>query len=74
MSMDDERIVELQENFDHFDQDENGKIDLAEFIRLMDALQAMLTPDEARIGFQSVDSDGDGRIDFDEFKEWWGDR
>ena len=72
--MDDERIVELQENFDHFDQDENGKIDLAEFIRLMDALQAMLTSDEARIGFQSVDSDGDGRIDFDEFKEWWGDR
>ncbi len=37
--MDDERMAELQENFDHFDQDENGKIDFAEFIRLMDDLQ-----------------------------------
>ncbi len=69
--MDEKPLAELRENFQHFDRDRNGRIDFAEFVRLMDALQAELSEEEARIGFETIDRDGSGRIDFDEFHSWW---
>jgi Ca2+-binding EF-hand superfamily protein len=62
---------ELRENFDHFDADDNGKIEFDEFRSLLAALDADVGEEEARIGFDAVDSDGDGHIEFGEFLSWW---
>lgn len=62
---------ELLASFDHFDTDENGRIEFDEFVQLLDALDADVPEDEARLGFDEVDTDDDGHIDFDEFCSWW---
>ena len=65
---------ELKATFDHFDGDDNGKIDREEFEGLMEALGADMTEDELVIGFEAIDTDRSGEIDFDEFSSWWDDR
>jgi len=70
----DEEIEEIQENFDHFDTDNNGQIDYKEFTRLIDALDGNMPAEEMKTGFDIIDYDDNGYIDFDEFIEWWGDR
>ena len=37
----------------------------------MSALEAGLTAEECRIGFDEIDTDNDGAIDFEEFAAWW---
>jgi calmodulin len=66
-------LQELKENFAHFDRDGNGRIDRAEFKRLMEVLGADSAEDELDAGFDVVDSDDDGAIDFHEFASWWMD-
>jgi Ca2+-binding EF-hand superfamily protein len=70
----DEQIEELEEDFDHFDRDRNGRVDFAEFTALLDALGSGVTGEEARIGFAAIDDDHSGTIDFPEFLAWWADR
>jgi calmodulin len=67
-------LDELRENFDYFDSDDNGRIDRAEFKRLMGVLGADAPEDELDIGFDAVDTDDDGAIDFNEFAGWWMNR
>lgn len=62
---------ELRETFDHFDTDDNGTIDFAEFTSLMDALGSEMTDEEMEIGFEEIDEDQDGYIEFEEFLTWW---
>lgn len=64
-------MQELQEIFEHFDEDENGRIDRGEFGQLMNALGADAPKAELDMGFDLIDSDDDGEIDFDEFAKWW---
>lgn len=64
-------MQELQEIFEHFDEDENGRIDRAEFGQLMNALGADAPKAELDMGFDLIDADDDGEIDFDEFAKWW---
>lgn len=72
--MEENNFEELKQNFDHFDRDGNGKIDFGEFRELMDALDAGLSEEVARVGFDSVDGDHSGYIDFVEFCGWWSNR
>lgn len=65
---------ELRETFDHFDGDKNGKIDLAEFSDLLEAIGAGMSGTDAKIGFDAIDTDGNHTIDFGEFVAWWNDR
>lgn len=65
---------ELQETFDRFDRDNNGRIDFAEFQELLSALNAEMDDPTAQVGFESIDSDGNGTIDFDEFAAWWNEQ
>lgn len=67
-------LQELREDFSHFDSDNNGRIDRAEFGRLMAALGAEAGTEELDMGFDIVDSDDDGAIDFQEFASWWMNR
>lgn len=66
--------AELRENFDHFDGDDNGRIDREEFAQLMDAMDAGMSKDDLDIGFEIIDSDGSGEIDFEEFAAWWSEQ
>jgi Ca2+-binding EF-hand superfamily protein len=37
----------------------------------MDGLGAEMTSEECRVGFAEIDSNRDGRIEFQEFLDWW---
>ena len=73
-NLDQEKIEELRETFDHFDSDNNGKIDFQEFKKLLDALDSGMNHQEMEVGFDVIDNDNNGYIDFEEFIEWWGER
>jgi Ca2+-binding EF-hand superfamily protein len=65
---------EILENFQHFDKDGDGRIDLSEFGKLCQALGGEISDEQRRIGFEAIDTNGNGFIDFDEFYGWWSDR
>jgi calmodulin len=65
---------ELRETFDHFDVNNDGKIDLTEFTQIMAALDAIESAEELLIGFGAIDTDGSGLVEFDEFANWFGGR
>jgi Ca2+-binding EF-hand superfamily protein len=65
---------ELRENFDYFDADGDGKLDLSEFSSLMKALDALDPGESAALGFKAIDTDGSGQVEFDEFERWFSQR
>lgn len=67
----DDQLAELRESFEYNDRDGDGKIELEEFIEMLDELGAEMSDQEAGIGFRDIDSNDDGRIDFAEFVAWW---
>ena len=68
-----EDLDEIREIFNHYDKDNNGTIDAAEFKTLLDALGAEMSDEEMAIGLSIVDADGNGTIEFREFATWWTD-
>ena len=67
-------LKELSESFRYNDANKDGLIEYAEFAEMLDQLESGVTPEEARLGFDEVDTDDDGAISFDEFVAWWRDR
>ena len=66
-----EQRDELHKDFAYNDKNKDGRISLPEFRALLADLEADVSDQESRIGFQSVDTDHDGSIDFEEFVAWW---
>lgn len=66
-----EKIAEIRKDFDFFDRDGNGQIDLVEFIELLTALAPKTKANQVEDGFNLIDTNNDGHIDFDEFLAWW---
>jgi len=66
-----DRVEEIEELFEQNDSDGNGDIDFDEFSVLMAELDPLLPPAAVEIGFRDIDTNKDGRINFDEFLEWW---
>lgn len=64
----------LREDFSYNDLDHDGKLTLGEFIRFMRNVDEHVTTQEIQIGFEEIDADHDGVIDFDEFEAWSHDR
>lgn len=62
---------ELRENFEHFDANGDGRIDMSEFCQLMAALGGDEPEADASIGFKAIDTDDSGVIEFDEFSSWF---
>jgi Ca2+-binding EF-hand superfamily protein len=70
----DEELLDLAEHFGQVDSDGDRRIDFAEFSQLVENLaddDEELSQEERRIGFQEIDTDRDGVIDFHEFAAWW---
>lgn len=65
------QLNEARKEFDFFDRDNNGQIDLIEFIELLAVLSPKSKAKAAEEGFKIIDSNDDGFIDFSEFLEWW---
>lgn len=61
----------LLAKFREFDTDGNGSISEDEFGNLVAALGLRLTAGEIQIAYSAIDVNGNGRIDFSEFKHWW---
>lgn len=61
--------LDLLDAFNIFDADRSGKIDRDEVRMLMKKLAQTLTEDEIDEIMAEVDTDGDGEISFDEFRE-----
>ena len=72
--MSDIDLEELKENFEYFDSNGDGRLDLAEFSRLLAALDALEPGEDASLGFNEIDSDGSGGVEFDEFARWFSAR
>lgn len=63
---------EVQAHFTQADTNRDRRINHEEFRELLKNLEAEMSDDEASIGFEEIDTDNDGLIDFDEFLAWWG--
>ena len=69
--LDPQKQAELRETFDYNDTDKDGRIDLDEFVALLDDLEADMSLAECQLGFAAIDVDDNGWISFDEFIDWW---
>jgi len=67
----DDALAELREAFEYNDRDGDSRIEPEEFVTMLDELEANMSAKEAKIGFQDIDTNDDGLIDFDEFVAWW---
>ena len=66
-----EQIADIRKEFDFFDRDKNGSMELHEFIKLLTVLSPKTKVSHVEEGFGLIDKNHDGSIDFDEFLEWW---
>ena len=67
----DEEIARIRKEFDAFDKDSNGLIDLQEFIAMIAILYPGTNSNYLEGGFALMDQNCDGQIDFQEFLGWW---
>ena len=67
----DEQIAEIRKEFSFFDRDDNGHIDLQEFIELLTVLSPKTKANRVEEGFSLIDKNNDGFIEFEEFLTWW---
>lgn len=70
-SLDPQKVEEIRKEFEFFDRDNNGQIDLQEFIDLLMVLSPKTKASHVQEGFSLIDANNDGFIDFEEFLTWW---
>ena len=70
-TLDDKKLAMIKKEFDYFDADGNGQIEIEEFRELFAILAPESSRKEADQGFKTIDEDDSGSIDFQEFVEWW---
>jgi Ca2+-binding EF-hand superfamily protein len=64
-------IDRIRREFDSFDTDGNGLIDLEEFLGMVAVLYPGTDSSSVQVGFTLMDENCDGLIDFFEFLGWW---
>ncbi len=70
-SLSPEQIDAIRKDYDFFDLDKDGQINLKEFVELLTILSPKTKASHVEEGFNLIDNNGDGFIDFDEFLAWW---
>lgn len=68
---DESKVAEIRKEFEFFDRDNNGQIDLQEFIELLTVISPKTKASHVQEGFSLIDKNADGYIDFEEFLKWW---
>jgi len=66
-----EKADDLRSKFDEFDADRDGSISEAEFTVLVASLGVRFDAGQVYTAFMAIDVDGNGRIEFGEFRSWW---
>ena len=66
-----DELAELRETFEYNDRDGDGRIQVDEFLEMLDELESDISERDAKIGFAEIDTNDDGLIDFEEFVAWW---
>ena len=61
--------AEIKEVFDQFDADKSGAIDSNEIQKVCEALGVEVSKAEVEALISEADSNGDGKIQYDEFKK-----
>lgn len=61
----------LKQEFDAYDADKSGYIDVKELKGLLEKLGEELSDEDLNQAFKELDSDGSGEIEFFEFVEWF---
>jgi calcium-binding protein CML len=69
--MSDGTADDLKRRFDEADTDKNGSISEEEFAKLVAALGVKFGAGQLQTAFMAIDINGNGHIDFGEFKSWW---
>ena len=64
-------LKQLQARFCSADTDDNGQIDIDEFVGLLQSLGLTRQDEVIKLAFSNIDSDDSGHIDFAEFCTWW---
>lgn len=64
-------LAEVKEIFGHYDRNGSGTIEAKEFARILEALGMELEEHELKVAILDVDHDGDGKISWEEFSDWW---
>jgi Ca2+-binding EF-hand superfamily protein len=57
--------------FDAADESHDGALSAAELALLCLALGSTLEPQEVEAALQTLDTDGNGKIEYEEFIKWW---
>lgn len=65
------RVAKVWQEFNRVDEDNNGHVDIAELRTLAAALGTPLTEPELAEARVALDTDGNGKVDFEEFVAFW---
>jgi len=57
--------------FSKYDHNHDGSVDVAELRAICMEMGVFLSEEELRIAIHIMDTDGNGKIEFEEFKRWW---
>merc|ERR550514_2041580 len=71
MGVDLHNLLFLKREFDRFDEDGSGYVDVSELRTLLVKLGEDLSDQELEQSFRDLDTDGSGEIEFFEFVEWF---
>lgn len=66
-----EKRAELREDFEYFDENQDGRMEFDEFVHFLKGIDAQMSPHDCRVGFTEIDANRDGLIEFEEFMDWW---
>ena len=64
----------LQQVFDRFDENGDGRIDEAEFGAILEHLRWDSSAEVRSLEFAAIDGNADGLVEYDEFARWWMDQ
>jgi hypothetical protein len=64
-------VEEIRKVFEKFDKDKNGYLDVKELRELCTSLGYYMDKNDKEVSMQEIDTDRNGKIDFQEFCVWW---